>query len=315
MTITKPRRTTKLSSDTVQRVIKAPILPYAKLPAALRAIFDKSSNSRQPNRYATIVPCNTKLTIELTNNLLAGQPTLYFIVSPRAHLTIIEHIKQTLNSPARSSTIILCQKGAQVDYFGESNRNQSFDLSTLALVDTHGRVSLNWSGRMNHQHLINQTIRHIGWNTTGDINTILDVRQTADVSIRMLNDHQKQRGHGAIHWAGLGRDHSNMSVDGRVRIGPSGRGTNSVLFQNALLLSQQSRVKTVPNLEILNHDVKAYHGATVGRLSESERFYLTARGLSNQQADRLLLKAFVHRVTQHAPNETIKQLFDRYLTT
>jgi Fe-S cluster assembly scaffold protein SufB len=306
---------TKITLDAIQRIIKAPILPYAKLPATLRSTMDKTTNFNRSSRYAVIVPCNTKQTIELTNDLLSGWPTLYFIVSPRANLTIIEHIKQTRDVPAGSSTIILCQKGAQVDYFGESVNNHSFDLNHLALVDTHGRVSLNWYGRLNHQHTVNQTIRHIGWNATGNINTVLDVRQSANVSIRMLNDHQKQRGHGAIHWAGLGRDHSNTFVDGRVRIGPKGRGTNSVLFQNALLLSKQCRIKTVPNLEILNHDVKAYHGATVGRLSDLERFYLTARGLSSQQADRLLLNAFVRQVSRHAPNETIKQLFERYLAT
>ncbi|MFA6198227.1 MAG: SufD family Fe-S cluster assembly protein [Patescibacteria group bacterium] len=315
MTLTKSHHPTKLSINAIQSAFKAPILPYAKLPATLRAILDKTSGLSQPNRFATIVPCNTKLTIEFTNKLLASWPTLYFIASPRAHLTIIEHLIYSGKVPAGSSTVILCQKGAQADYFGESINNQSFDLNTLTLVDTHGRASLNWYGRLNHRHVINQTIRHIGWNATGEINTIIDARQTANVSMCLTNDHQKQRGRGAIHWAGLGRDHSDTSVDGKVRIGPKGRGTNSVLFQNALLLSEQSRIKTVPNLEILNHDVKAYHGATVGRLSELERFYLTTRGLSSPQADRLLIKAFVHQVVRHAPNENIKRLFDRYLAT
>jgi hypothetical protein len=53
---TKPHQTTKLSINAVQRVIKAPILPYAKLPPALRAILDMPSGLNQPNRYATIVP-------------------------------------------------------------------------------------------------------------------------------------------------------------------------------------------------------------------------------------------------------------------
>jgi Fe-S cluster assembly protein SufD len=49
----------------------------------------------------------------------------------------------------------------------------------------------------------------------------------------------------------------------------------------------------VPQLEIFADDVKCAHGASVGQLDETARFYMAARGLSPDLARRLLVQAFV----------------------
>ena len=49
----------------------------------------------------------------------------------------------------------------------------------------------------------------------------------------------------------------------------------------------------VPQLEIFADDVKCAHGATVGQLDEAARFYMMARGLASDAAQRLLVQAFI----------------------
>ena len=49
----------------------------------------------------------------------------------------------------------------------------------------------------------------------------------------------------------------------------------------------------VPQLEIFADDVKCAHGATVGQLDETARFYMAARGLPPEAAKRLLVRAFI----------------------
>lgn len=49
----------------------------------------------------------------------------------------------------------------------------------------------------------------------------------------------------------------------------------------------------MPQLEIFADDVKCAHGATVGQLDEAARYYMAARGLSPEMAQRLLVQAFV----------------------
>jgi Fe-S cluster assembly protein SufD len=60
-----------------------------------------------------------------------------------------------------------------------------------------------------------------------------------------------------------------------------------------LLLEAGASANAVPQLEIFADDVKCAHGATVGQLDEGARFYMAARGLDPQSAQRLLVQAFL----------------------
>ncbi len=63
-----------------------------------------------------------------------------------------------------------------------------------------------------------------------------------------------------------------------------------------LLLERGPSAQAIPKLEILTDDVKCSHGSTVGRLSEEELFYSTARGIPRWRARDLVAVGFVRRV-------------------
>ena len=64
------------------------------------------------------------------------------------------------------------------------------------------------------------------------------------------------------------------------------------LSNKNLLLSENAEIDTQPVLEIHADEVKAAHGATVGRLDANALFYLRSRGLPQAQARKLLTAAF-----------------------
>jgi Fe-S cluster assembly protein SufD len=64
-----------------------------------------------------------------------------------------------------------------------------------------------------------------------------------------------------------------------------------------LLLSPLAEMDTKPELEIYADEVEASHGATVGQLDEAAVFYLRSRGLSEDEARRMLTSAFCRAVT------------------
>jgi Fe-S cluster assembly protein SufD len=77
-----------------------------------------------------------------------------------------------------------------------------------------------------------------------------------------------------------------------------------------LLLSDEARVDTKPQLEIFADDVKCAHGATVGQLEEEELFYLVSRGLSPLLARNLLTYGFAEEVIAKIKVESIKTQLD-----
>ena len=60
-----------------------------------------------------------------------------------------------------------------------------------------------------------------------------------------------------------------------------------------LLLARTATINAKPELEIFADDVKCAHGAAIGELDETARFYMAARGIPPEAARRLLVRAFI----------------------
>jgi Fe-S cluster assembly protein SufD len=74
--------------------------------------------------------------------------------------------------------------------------------------------------------------------------------------------------------------------------------TNAYQRNQNILLSNTATINTKPQLEIFADDVKCTHGATIGQLDEEPMFYLRSRGISEQEARRLLLNAFADDIAE-----------------
>ena len=80
-----------------------------------------------------------------------------------------------------------------------------------------------------------------------------------------------------------GRSHGVFN--GKVYVHPEAQKTDGKQSNNNLLLSDQARIDTKPQLEIFADDVKCTHGATVGRLDEIAMFYMRSRGIGRLRPD------------------------------
>lgn len=111
---------------------------------------------------------------------------------------------------------------------------------------------------------------------------------------------------------------SRAVFTGHILVRPDAQHTDAVQNSAALLLSDEARANTRPQLEIHADDVKCTHGATVGHLEEEGLFYLRSRGIDGVTARRLLVRAFaqavveegVHPDLQPALGEWIRARFD-----
>ena len=70
---------------------------------------------------------------------------------------------------------------------------------------------------------------------------------------------------------------------------------------------------SIPSLEIDANDVKASHGATLGKPDEEEIFYLMSRGLKRRNAEMQVILGFFSAVTELIPFENLKEIFDNAL--
>jgi len=111
-------------------------------------------------------------------------------------------------------------------------------------------------------------------------------------------------------YKGVLNDKSRGVFNGKVLVRENARGTDAQQSNKNLLLSNEARVDTKPQLEIDNDDVKCSHGATVGQLEEEELFYLLTRGLPGSLARNLLTYGFAEEIINKIGIESIKKELD-----
>jgi Fe-S cluster assembly protein SufD len=111
-------------------------------------------------------------------------------------------------------------------------------------------------------------------------------------------------------YKGVLNDKSRGVFNGKVFVRENAHGTDAHQSNKNLLLSNDARVDTKPQLEIFNDDVKCAHGATVGQLEEEELFYLLTRGLPENLARNLLTYGFAEEIINKIGIDSIKAELD-----
>lgn len=97
-------------------------------------------------------------------------------------------------------------------------------------------------------------------------------------------------------------DRAVFNNDGMVRIVKGAKNTNGY-FDSKVLLFDDAKGKSVPSLEIDENEVKAGHGSTIGRPDENQLFYLQSRGLSEKEAERLIISGFFEPIIKLLPKK------------
>ncbi|HEY9746116.1 MAG TPA: Fe-S cluster assembly protein SufD [Oculatellaceae cyanobacterium] len=111
-------------------------------------------------------------------------------------------------------------------------------------------------------------------------------------------------------YKGILDEESKSEFNSLVFVATGADGTDSHQLHKVLLLSDDARVWTRPQLQINADDVKCAHGAAVGQLEEEQLFYLASRGLSRGLAKSLLTYGFAEDVIQRIADPLVRQYLD-----
>lgn len=102
-------------------------------------------------------------------------------------------------------------------------------------------------------------------------------------------------------------DNARAVFQGKIIVRPDAQKTDARMMTQALLLSETAEADAKPELEIFADDVQCGHGATAGELDETLKFYLMARGIPANEAEALLIEAFVGEAVDAIENEAVQE--------
>ncbi len=137
---------------------------------------------------------------------------------------------------------------------------------------------------------------------------LMDDGQHTDTHSRI--DHRMKNCVSHQNYKGILDGKSRAVFNGKVFVHKNASGTDANQSNKNLLLSNEARIDTKPQLEIFNDDVKCAHGATVGQLEEEELFYLLSRGLNEDLARNLLTYGFAEEIITKIKIKSIKEQLD-----
>jgi Fe-S cluster assembly protein SufD len=94
---------------------------------------------------------------------------------------------------------------------------------------------------------------------------------------------------------------------GDVLIRAAAEGTDTYELNRNLLLTDGCRADSVPNLEIETGQIEgAGHASASGRFDDEQLFYLQARGITEPEARRLVVRGFLNEIIQQIKNEEVE---------
>ena len=97
---------------------------------------------------------------------------------------------------------------------------------------------------------------------------------------------------------------------GRIEVARAAQKTDGYQMNQALLLSPDAEINSKPELEIYADDVKCSHGATVGALDPEQLFYLRSRGIPEDAAKMMLVRAFLTDAFEAVSHDGLRAVFE-----
>jgi Fe-S cluster assembly protein SufD len=213
-------------------------------------------------------------------------------------IIVCDHTLSPFRFLTNSVTEIYAGKNSQIDYTRIQNEHLNSNLITNLYINQERDSRVTTNSITLHGGMVRNNI-HVVLNAEGCENNtyglfFADRDQHIDNFVNI--DHAKPNCMSRQLFKGILDDKATGAFNGRIIVRKDAQKTNAFQTNNNILLTDEARMNSKPQLEIYADDVKCSHGATTGQLDENALFYMRSRGIPLSEARLLLLYAFVREV-------------------
>lgn len=172
------------------------------------------------------------------------------------------------------------------------HRDSKFSINTFSLDGKLIRNDLN---------IISE-----GENTETHMRGLYMVNGQQHVDNHTLMDHRVPNCYSNELYKGVMDGKATGVFNGKVFVRRDAQKINAFQSNANVLLSDDARINSKPELEIYADDVKCSHGSTTGQMDEEALFYLRARGIGEESAKKLLIRAYAGEVLDAISDESFR---------
>jgi Fe-S cluster assembly protein SufD len=272
-----------------------------------------------PGSLVVHVPRNSHIEnpVVVEERLIASDPAISLVSSPHLHVEAEEGAELMViwsleGAPMTDESVTpIVNSGLTASAAANSNLNITLrqNLGERVVFFHHDILSVRRDARIGFVEsqlggaLVKTRARAILAGEGADVrlNGIYIAGKKRHMDIGTLQEHRTARASSNALYKGAVRSGGRSVFQGLIEVAPKAVKTDAYLTNNNLILGDDARSDSLPQLDILTDDVKCSHGSTTGKLDEGQIFYLRSRGFSPGEAKRELTRAFLASVIDSAP--------------
>jgi len=241
---------------------------------------------------------------------ILSQPRNLVIVDENAYVQIVEKHQNLTSQNALTNVVteIFANKRAIVEWYKVQN-----DTSIASMIDTTyirqdkesvvSTFTFSLGGALVRNNL---HFYHKGEHITSNLNGVTLIKGTQHVDHQTNIYHQQPNCESHELYKSIFDEQSTGVFNGKVLVSKEAQKTDAYQQNDNILLTDEASINTKPQLEIFADDVKCSHGCTIGQLDKNALFYMQQRGIPKQEAQALLLYAFMDEVVNRVKIPVLK---------
>lgn len=234
------------------------------------------------------------------------------VAEDNSSLTYVEnYLSLTSESNGQANIIseVFANDGATVTYGAVDVLSAGFTSYINRRGVTGRNAKIEWAlGLMNDCDTIYENVTHlVGDGSNSNSKSVLVGRGSQKQNVTAKIVHWGQDTDGFILQHGVMKEEASTIFNGIGKIEHGATRSNAVQESRVLMLSEKARGDANPILLIDEDDVTAGHAASVGRVDPLQLYYLMSRGISQAEAERLIVHGFLAPVVSQLPIEGVKK--------
>jgi Fe-S cluster assembly protein SufB len=292
--------------------------------------------------FGTVIPPNDNKFAALNSAVWSGGSFVYVPKGVKVDIPLQAYFRINSDNMGQfERTLIIADEGSSVHYIeGCTAPNYSSDSLHSAVVElvAHKGAKIryttiqNWSDNVynlvtkraiaNENATVEWIDGNLGSKVTMKYPSVYLMGEGAHAEVMSAafagNGQHQDAGSKAIHVApnttsnivsrSISKGTGRTSYRGHIKVLPKAHNVKVSVRCDALLLDEESRSDTYPYMDIDNPDVTIGHEASVSKVGEDQIFYLTSRGITEQDATALIVNGFFEPFVKELPMEYAVEL-------
>jgi len=184
-----------------------------------------------------------------------------------------------------------------------------------AVVHAGGRLQWTLGALGSRLSQVAQDVSLVGREAEAQVNGVMFTEGRQHLVYNTLQHHEAPSCRSDLLYKGALQDRSRLVWRGMIKVDKAAQKTDGYQRNDNLMLSNESRADSIPGLEIEADDVRCTHGATSGRVDAEQVFYAQARGLTADEAARLVVAGFFQQVFDRITIPQVREALARAVSS